>query len=211
MSALPQASPVAYHFIDRLYGAEVKQEPYPHTYITRVFPQTYYEEMLKNLPPDEAYNDRTFENRAMVKTQELGSFWKDLNGWMLRMEVIQPILEMFELKPGRLMADIRLVRDSTGYAIKPHTDIKSKLVSFLCYLAKDEEDRDAGTSVMVPKTRGFSSDGLSRYPFEDFNIVYTAPFLPNTMFGFPRSDISFHGVVETKAKVRNVLLLNLYA
>lgn len=201
---------VADHFIDRLMAADVKHAPYQHVYLTRAFPQQYYDLMLEELPPDEAYTDRTFENRAMVQTIALGSFWKDLTVWLTNRDVILTILDTFSLKPATLKVDVRLVRDSVGYKIKPHTDIKSKLLSLLFYLAPDEQHANGGTTIMVPKDRSFTSDGLSRYPFEDFEPVYTAPFMPNTMLGFPRSNVSFHGVEPTRIPKRDVLLLNLY-
>lgn len=197
-----------HHFIGRLAAADVVPSPYPHIYLTRCFPEWYYEEMLKELPPDSAYTDRTFENRAMCRIVELPGFWKELSEWMLTRETIIAVLEVFGLKKN-VQADVRLVRDSEGYKIKPHTDIKSKLLSLLFYLPK--EDTDGGTSIMVPKEPGFTSDGLKRFEFQDFNKVYTAPFSRNTMFGFPRSDISFHGVEPTTMKQRDVLLLNIYA
>ena len=201
---------VAEHFISRLESAEIKDSPYKHTYITRAFPQDYYESMLKFLPPDESYTDRTFDNRAMVRAYDLGGFWQGLSIWMTKQNVLRAVLDLFELKPSTIKIDVRLVRDSRGYKIKPHTDIKSKLLSLLFYLAPDETQPGGGTTVMVPKDRSFTSDGLSRYPFEDFENVYTAPFLPNTMFGFPRSPVSFHGVEPTTVEKRDVLLLNLY-
>lgn len=196
------------HFINRLMAADVVEKPYPHIYLTRCFPEYYYEQMLKELPPDEAYTDRTFENRIMCRTAELSGFWQELNDWMLTRKTIDAVLNVFN-KTGPVKADVRLVRDKEGYRIKPHTDIKSKLISLLFYLPK--EDSDGGTSILIPKKEGFTSDGLKRFEFEDFIKVYTAPFSRNTMFGFPRADNSFHGVEPTTLKQRDVLLLNIYA
>lgn len=210
MSAVLKTHFAADHLIQRLMDAEVNPDPYPHTYITRAFPKQYYDLMLEELPPDEVYRDHTFDNRMMVRTQELGPFWTDLTDWMLSNEVIQSVLGIFKIKAYGLKADVRLVRDSKGYKIKPHTDIKAKVLSLLFYLAPDEENPGGGTTVMVPKDKSFTSPGTARYPFEDFEDVYTAPFLPNTMLGFPRSDVSFHGVHPTSLERRDVLLLNLY-
>jgi hypothetical protein len=198
------------HLVGRLIDADLKVDPFQYVYITRAFPQQYYEEMLKNLPPDEVYTDRQFDNRMMASTHTLDSFWKDLTEWMLHRDVVNVLLDMFNVPVGRLQADVRLVRDSKGYRIKPHTDIKSKVLSLLFYLAKDEEHPEEGTTVMVPKAEGFTSEGTARYPFEDFTNIWTAPYLPNTMLGFPRSNVSFHGVSGTEIPVRDVLLLNIY-
>lgn len=199
------------HLIYRLQDAEVKPAPFPHVYVTRAFPQSYYEEMLASLPPDEAYKDRTYENRAMISVKDLNTlFWAELYDWMTSYDLIGTLIGLFNLNCRKLSLDVRLVRDNAAYAIKPHTDIKAKLLSLLFYLAPDESSPESGTSIMVPKNRVFTSEGKVRYPFDDFETVTTAPFMPNTMLGFPRSDVSFHGVHATKLPIRNVLLLNLY-
>jgi hypothetical protein len=202
--------PVRDHFVGRLLDADVVFNPFAHIYVTRAFPQDYYAEMLAQLPPDKEYKDRQFDNRMIADAIEVGGFWKELAEWMVHRDLIYTLLRIFNVPVGRLKANVRLVRDSQGYRIKPHTDIKSKVLSLLFYLAPDEDHPEAGTTAMVPKAKDFTSDGLSRYPFEDFQSVYTAPFLPNTMFGFPRSNTSFHGVTETTIPKRDVLLLNIY-
>lgn len=203
-------NPVAEHFIGRLMDAEVKRLPYLHAYITRAFPEYYYQEILENLPPDAKYTDRQFDNRMMVSVNDLDAFWRRLGSWMLSREVIGTLLDVFEVNVNRIHAEVRLVRDTQGYKIKPHTDIKSKLLSLLFYLAVDDAHAEEGTTIMIPKKEGFTSDGLTRYPFEDFDGVYTAPFMPNTVLGFPRSEVSFHGVLGTTIPRRDVLLLNMY-
>lgn len=188
-------------------AAEVKTYPYQHIYVTRCFPEWYYQEMLEHLPPDSDYTDRTYENRAMCRVSGLQGFWKELSDWMLTKEVVHEVMKLFHVE-GDVKADLRLVRDSQGYKIKPHTDIKSKLISLLFYLPT--VDTDGGTSILVPKEKGFTSDGLKRFEFADFDKIYTAPFSRNSMFGFPRADNSFHGVEPTSMKQRDVLLLNIY-
>lgn len=203
--------PACDHLVSRLNDVDVKQTPFPHVYVTRAFPQDYYTQILANLPEDGVYMDRTYQNRMMVSVRDLNiPFWRDLSDWMMGWDLIGMLLEMFEIPMRQIAADVRLVRDKTGYAIAPHTDVKRKLMSLLFYLPEDEQHADAGTSIMVPKEDGFASDGSQRFAFDAFRIIETAPFVPNTMLGFPRSDVSFHGVQATTMPVRNVLLLNLY-
>lgn len=204
------SDPVSEHFIGRLLDAEVKTVPYPRIYVTRAFPQYYYEEILENLPTEDKYTDRQFDNRMMVQVKDLGSFWRHCNDWLTSREVIGTLYQIFKLDVRKIKVDVRLVRDSKGYRIKPHTDIKTKLLSLLFYLARDEDSPDEGTTIMTPKKHGFTSDGTTRFPFDEFDDFYTAPFLPNTMLCFPRSEVSFHGVRGTKITTRDVLLLNLY-
>ena len=45
-----------------------------------------------------------------------------------------------------------------------------------------------------PKDPGFTCPNSIHYPFEDFVKVETAPYKPNSLLAFLRSDVSFHGV-----------------
>ena len=47
---------------------------------------------------------------------------------------------------------------------------------------------------------------------EDFNLIKKVDFLPNTLFIFPRTNYSYHGVqtVNIGNKERNLMLLNYY-
>jgi hypothetical protein len=209
MNIAATTSSVAEHFIARLIDAEVHQLPYPHVLIDNCFPLYYYDMMLAELPEDEAYTDRTFENRMMARVEQCGPFWQDLSRWMMTREVCGHVIDMFGLK-GKFNADLRLVRDTEGYAIKPHTDIKAKAISLLFYLPSDDTKDGVGTSLYIPKDPEFTSDGTRRYEFDQFEKVKTAPFMPNTCLGFPRSNISFHGVRPINVQRRDVLLLNVY-
>jgi hypothetical protein len=54
--------------------------------------------------------------------------------------------------------------------------------------------------------------GNSHLPFEAFKKVITMPFKPNSLFGFLRTDGSFHGVdqIHDEGVVRDLLLYNIY-
>ncbi len=209
MNVEASTSDVSSFVCHRLDEANILDRPFRHFYVTNVFPSYFYEMALASLPPDEVYTDRTFENRAMAHTSDCGDFWKGVTKWMLSEEICGRLISMLGLE-GKLRADLRLLRDSAGYSIKPHTDVKAKVASCLFYLPETADHPHIGTSVYVPKERGFASDGTRRYEFEDFIKTYTAPFVPNTLFAFARSDNSFHGVEPTDIGPRNQMLLNLY-
>ncbi len=205
------------YLADRLNAAFVSPDPYQHTFIEQVFPWDAYEEMLDHLPGDECYKDRQFENRMIARIEDCPSFWMDVTKQIANREVVEPIITMFDetLRKnnpgGRYMADVRLVRDFPGYKIKPHTDIKAKCITMLFYLPRDNSLVDTGTIIYEPKEKGFTSDGTRRFEFEQFEKVYQAPFVENAVFGFARSNVSFHGVEPIAAGPRDVLLLNVNA
>ena len=69
------------HFADRLREAEVSLDPYPHYCLENVFPDDYYQELLRNLPASDSYN-----NLYEVTTLKLDHFrhsdQRDMNaGW----------------------------------------------------------------------------------------------------------------------------------
>jgi len=61
-------------------------------------------------------------------------------------------------------------------------------------LAPDDRARPLGTSIYRPKDPDFSCARRTNYPFEEFIKVGTAPYMPNSLLAFLRSDRSFHGV-----------------
>jgi hypothetical protein len=147
--------------------------------------------------------------------------WRDLSAWLLGDAFRDALVDKFAAaiaerfgRGVRLVTDVdsRFVRDFTSYKILPHTDQPTKLVSLLFYLPPDESLRRHGTALYRPHEPGLRCEGKARYPFADFSKVATMPFLPNAMFGFFKSDRSFHGVepIEDDGIERNALLYNIY-
>src|SRR5919198_619398 len=62
----------------------------------------------------------------------------------------------------------QLIRHRAGYFLGPHSDLYTKLVVLLIYLAPDESGGHLGTSLYRPKSPGFASRDSTHYPFEDF-------------------------------------------
>jgi hypothetical protein len=199
------------HVLDAFENAIVNTEPYTHTYIQNVFPWDYYREILKHLPPEELYTDGTYENRKMVDVTKLNSpFWNDLVRWMCSEKFCLLVCKKLGVN-GEVYPQIRLVRDTSEYYIKPHTDVPRKVVSLLFYLPTDMSMLAYGTSVLVPKAPIEGADGYKRHEFELFDKVWTAPFAPNSVLGFKRCNHSWHGVEKQGLGTRNVLLYNVYA
>jgi hypothetical protein len=179
---------------------EVKQEPYKHVYIQNVFPWHVYWDVVSKMPKE--YTDKSYDNRMMADVSPYTA------AAMFDKRFQATVMERFEMV-GDYKPYMRWVRDTPDYQIKPHTDIKKKALTLLFYLPTDLSAQDYGTSIYVPKEKGFTSDGTKRFEFDLFDKVFTAPYVPNSVFGFKRSDNSFHGVERKGSGVRNVLLYNL--
>ena len=84
--------------------------------------------------------------------------------------------------------EVRLVRDTEDYRIKPHPDGLNKIVTMQLYLPEDESTLDLGTSIFRRHKRliGGSFEEVKRFPFK-----------PNSGYGFAVSDgptrKSWHG------------------
>jgi hypothetical protein len=216
-----QLSPPA-HFIARLGVAEVFAEPFPHYYLENVFPDDYYRQLLNHLPGSGVYQNlfevtdykldhfRHRDQRDLKEgwtetlPRELKGFWDSFSEWFLGQALARAVLRSFaeplrarfgeEQSWPEVSVEPQLIRHRAGYFLGPHSDLYTKLVVLLIYLAPDESGAHLGTSLYSPKDKSFTCPNSTHYPFEDFIRVKTLPYKPNSMLAFMRSDISFHGV-----------------
>jgi hypothetical protein len=227
------------HLFYRVANAPVLSYPFPHFYLESVFPDDYYRQMLESLPPQSAYvpladtgtvRPGTYRERFSLDPAEYArtepqtpatQLWGELVQWMEGGEFANLLLRKFEAamvsrfghsNEFRYDQETRLFRDFTNFSIGPHTDSPRKLISLLFYLPRDDSMRHLGTSIFEPLEPGFTCEGTRHHDFANFRRVYTAPFRPNTLFAFGKTDNAFHGVVPiADAQIeRNMLLYNIY-
>ena len=203
------------HFVERLRTARVEVDPFPHYYLDHVFPDDYYEELLRNLPPSDVYEnlyevtdlkldhfrhrDQRDMNEGWVDRLPAGlkPFWRSFNEWFLGPELAQAVLKSFGSQRAswpEVSVESQFIRHRAGYFLGPHSDLYTKLVVLLIYLAPDNSAEHLGTSLYRPKDPSFECPDSKHYEFEDFVRVKTAPYRPNSMLAFVRSNISFHGL-----------------
>jgi len=103
--------------------------------------------------------------------------------------------------------DLLLMRDTESYTLGPHTDSPRKAVSALFYLPPDDRHPELGTSLYLPKARGFTCGGGPHHARSQFGLAKTVEFKPNRVFAFPKSAVCFHGVEPVAAGIRRDLLL----
>jgi hypothetical protein len=202
------------HLVARLREAKVDTDPFPHFCLDHVFPDDYYDELLRHLPGSDVYENLyevtdlkldhfrhryqrdMNENWTSALQPELQSFWNSFNEWFLSPELAQAVLASFPDHVSRpaVSVEAQFIRHRAGYFLGPHSDLYTKLVVLLVYLAPDAKAERLGTSLYRPKAAGFSCPDSKHYEFEDFIKVKTAPYKPNSVLAFVRSDISFHGL-----------------
>ena len=203
------------HLISALQNAELQTNPYAHFYTQNVFPQDTYQDILSAFPPLEymeplslAYANRYVfylspESLATLPLN-LSLFWHKLHADLGSQEVKNVLFEKF--KPdlikrfGNLLPALKIVpclelyHDFTHYSIGPHTDHPIKVINLLFYLPSDESQSHLGTSIYHPLDKSFTCEGYTHRDFKNFEKISTAPFLPNSLFCFCKSNTSFHGV-----------------
>jgi hypothetical protein len=207
---------------DRLRASEVLYDPYPHYYLEDVFPADYYQSLLRNLPDTSVYDNlfavtdlkldhfRHRDQRDLnegwtgMLPDEIRPFWADFNRWFMGPEMARAVLRTFadsmrarfgeEDGWPEVSVEAQFIRHRAGYFLGPHSDLYTKLVVLVFYLAPDDRLAHLGTSLYRPKEPGFTCPDSRHYPFEDFVRVKTAPYRRNSMLAFMRSDSSFHGL-----------------
>ena len=227
------------HVCYQIANAPLRDYPFPHFYVDSVFPADYYRELLAALPPLASYLQLsetgtvpkgTYEERYSLNLHDYAGtepatpsarFWGELVDWMEGGEFSALLLQKFDAQIKRRIGEgndllvtdeSRLIRDFTNFAIGPHTDTPRKLVSLLFYLPKDDSMRHLGTSIYEPVEHGFTSDGTKHHDYSGFRKSFTAPFMPNSLFAFFKTDSAFHGVdpIPDSGIERNMLLYNIY-
>lgn len=231
------------HVVGRLRETEVILDPYPHYCIENLFPDDYYQALLKNLPGSASYQNlfevttlkldhfRHRDQRDMNPgwtddlPPEQKAFWDSFDSWFLAADLAQAVLQTFpEQMRGRfgekdswpeVSVESQLIRHRAGYFLGPHSDLHTKLVVLLIYLAPDESAAHLGTSLYRPKDPNFTCPNSTHYPFSDFVNVKTAPYKPNSLLAFFRSDVSFHGLEplsdnDVKSSGRDLIQYVLY-
>ena len=229
------SSHVSEHVLYRITNEPVRTHPFPHLYVRDVFPQDFYRELRAHLPPADAFRNLKALGRVSAdypdtrqvfpvtpdNVQALGepfaTFWTWVAQQFLTGDFLRSMLLRFapflgqrwpSLDGLRFHDEALIVRDSSTYALEPHTDTLKKVLSFLFYLPADGERAHLGTAIYTPKDPDFVCATGQHYPFDRFHLVTTMPYLPNSLFAFVRTGNSFHGVEPVaEADVQRELLL----
>jgi hypothetical protein len=223
----------------KIGNATVREYPYPHIYVPDVFPAGFYRELLGNLPPQaalknlgelgrvtagNAYPERgvlplTAQNLDALEAPQR-DFWTRMRQWLLGRRFGDTMIGKFAPYLAQRFGDLRnlrfdhealIVRDRTSYALGPHTDSPSKVLSFLFYLPPDAAKSHLGTSIYVPRDPAFLCQGGPHYDYDKFQRMLTMPYVPNALFAFMKTPSSFHGVepIEEPGVQRDLLLYDL--
>ena len=226
------------HAAYKFGNCSVRQFPFSHFFIEDIFPQDFYEKIQENLPtpdqlspisekrPVKGYKERfvlTFDDASLEALDPAKKdFWTSFRdillkggiGNLLFNKFSAQISQRFKDKPGlEFRNEAYLVLDTTNYALGPHTDSASKVITVVFYMPPDKSQEMMGTSIYLPRNASFLCEGGPHYKHENFLKLATMPYVPNAVFGFLKSNNSFHGVEKLTNEdcKRWVLLFDIYA
>ena len=221
----------------QIANAPLREHPFPHILVREVFEPELYRRMMENrLPaelmrplkeerpvnkkyPDERFSCTLARDRIATLPQPYRDFWNDLAQWLLDSPFAVNLFNKFGAHIHQRFGDQQpafynealLVDDRLRYALGPHTDTPSKVITLLFYLPDSESHAHLGTSIYAPRDPSFRCPGNRHHPFEQFDRVVTMPYLPNTLFAFFKNDRSFHGVepIRDRDYRRHLLLYDI--
>lgn len=211
--------------IDRISLASIDHRPTENIFMEGLFPEKVYQQLLKNLPPNDILDpiihpdalrtdgqctryllDLTEASISRLDTRTR-SFWTAMHKVLTAPELSRAVVEKFNVtlrsrfgdNLPELIAVPILYRDYPGYRIGIHPDSASKIATLQFYLPKDDSQSHLGTSFHI-------RNGTS------FEKVKTNLFLPNSAYAFARTEESWHSVDELGAgeRVRNSIALTFY-
>lgn len=174
---LPAAKAIEAHVLGKIAKAQVIDEPYPHILVDSFLPDDLYAEVVAAVPPTSEMErvsypgtgfgkktatsrDYGFRHRTLKTTDgPLGAVREVLASDAFARALLDKFATTIPADKHRRFDNgnkdfstvFDLQVDLEGYAIAPHPDIPSKLVTFQIYLSSDESLAAQGTYMCVPK------------------------------------------------------------
>jgi hypothetical protein len=211
--------------VAKIDAAEIDPQPSDNIFVEDVFELALYREILNRLPGNDAYDfivhpdaakpDGTSTRKLLALADDSmdrvephnRDFWRELCAALTSDELTAALLRKFHEKisaqlggpvPEMIMMPV-LYRDFPGYRIGVHPDADFKIATMQFYLPPDESQIHLGTSF-------HSRNG------DQFHLLKTNPFKPNSAYAFARTENSYHSVSQLGAQERdrNTLALTLY-
>lgn len=193
--------------------------------ILAVYPSDDTMDQVSDRVPGRHYDHRrlsqTLPDPGSPEMQEVPAAFQRLSGLLCSPDFIKSALTLLHnpikdainkyarvvrLPTMDIRVSIELILDRSGFALRPHTDGRFKLVTGLLYLAEPGDPEELGTRLYRPKDPNFRNDGSSSFTFDMFEEAKLVPYRRNQMVIFGRTDQSFHGVEATDNDVPRRLI-----
>lgn len=218
------AHEMALNLFYRLRSFRIRNYPFDHFYGQDTFGGDTSRSIQKYWPSSDVFSSISqtrrvvnggYPERHLISLPELSersasdlagkNFWETfgkaiLGDWFLASvaEWWWPIISLYRSLPKKiqLYSECILTDDRVGYALGPHTDAPSRLLTILFYVSPTTNERLEGTSLYVPRSpvEELREPSPAHRRREDFYRVFTAPFVRDACLGFAVGPTSFHGV-----------------
>lgn len=181
------------HLVYNVYNSKMNTFPFPHFYIQNIFEDEYYSKIIENLPeeaseikPKIKFNEEFYSLLDETKRK----FWIDFRERILCGNLKSCLLDYFKEhihdrfknNPNvKFYDDVFIARTEPNTTLTAHTDTPDKVISLIFYLPTDFNHKEFGTAVYLKDD-------------EMYHRIYTAPYFPNSVFGFVRTEESYHGI-----------------
>lgn len=167
-------------------SGEVHETPYRHWFLRDVFPRAVYEE-LKAMPFPVADLGGVSGTREVHNADRIyfaGDNLAEFEGARASAEAFQGeetvalFAEAFGAPLANTFLRIEYAQDTSGFWLKPHTDIGVKMFTMLIYMSDDPRHADLGTDIYSDESTHFG-----RSPFQPNSAMIFVP-ASNTWHGF---------------------------
>jgi hypothetical protein len=202
---IDQAKKVADHIIEQINITKLYMYPYKHGICKNFLPEKFYNEIDQNFPHyNDSYNFYKCGTPGSSRIQ-LSFFNEEYKLSVHKIftnvfvsfgnEITKTLFNLFNIK-----IPIEKTNWHCTYAwnfpdeqdcSKPHTDIKSKIISLVLYLPYKNQ-QTSGTDI------------LTQIDNNNFKTVRTAAAIANNCLFFQKNDISWHRAKPTKSERRTI-------
>jgi hypothetical protein len=203
---------IASHVEAAVDAADVHHDPFPHLVLENLFPERFYEAVVRGIPPVELFDGVDNKQRIVVPFGMAPAFsrrvWSfllhevvdtALNAALLR-KLRQPLTEWMaqtwpvlaeqpiESVVRMQSTDGRILLRRRGYMIPPHRDPKWGFVTCLLYLARPGDSQSWGTQLYaVDEDTEAASVSPHWIRAERCRLMKDVPFRANTALVFLNS------------------------
>ena len=171
LDAILDADAIAAHVRAAIASATLTDDPFPHAIVDNLFPEAFFDALIRGLPPAELFADRPINKQQltvpfdiaprygrrvwafmaeqaapdMIAPAMLEKFAPQLTAWLRTNFPIlgeNPVAEI-----PMICSDGRIMLRRPGYYIRPHRDPKWGFLTCLLYLKRPGDDESWGTDL----------------------------------------------------------------
>ena len=229
LPAVLDVDAIAAHTERALSEAPLHLHPFPHIVVDNVWPEPFYDALLKGIPPSELFADRPLNKRRLVvpfeRSHQYGArVWNFLVQEVLDRVVAPVLVRKFKGPLGEWLlanwplppdaptesvrfqsTDGRILLRHRGYLIPPHRDPKWGLITCLMYLARPGDSEAWGTQLYSVED-DVEAPSVAAYwiKAERCRLEKDVPFRRNSMLIFLNSGGAHGARIPMEAEPANL-------